>query len=67
VKEVRGRGLIVGAVLTEPSAADVMNKAREHDVLLIVAGPDVVRFLPPLIVEKEHIDQAVDAFEKTIA
>lgn len=66
IKEIRGRGLIVGAVLPEATAADVMTKAREHNVLLIVAGPDVVRFLPPLIVEKEQIDLAVDAFEKAL-
>ena len=67
IKEIRGRGLIVGAVLHEATAADVMNKAREFDVLLVVAGPDVVRFLPPLVVEKAHIDEAVDAFEKSIS
>lgn len=68
VKEIRGRGLIVGAVLNDETAADVMNKIREaSDVIVCVAGPDVVRFLPPLIVEKSHIDEAVAAFEAAIA
>jgi len=68
IKEVRGRGLIVGAVLNEATAADVMTSIREQsDVIVCVAGPDVVRFLPPLIVEKSHIDEAVAAFEKAIA
>lgn len=68
VKEVRGRGLIVGAVLNEANAADVMTKIREtSNVIVCVAGPDVVRFLPPLIVEKSHIDEAVAAFEAAIS
>ena len=65
---VRGRGLIVGAVLTSDTAADVMNAIRESsNVIVCVAGPDVVRFLPPLVVEKSHIDEAVGAFEKVLA
>jgi len=68
VKEIRGRGLIIGAVLNDDTAADVMNKIREaSNVIVCVAGPDVVRFLPPLIVEKSHIDEAVAAFETAIA
>jgi acetylornithine/succinyldiaminopimelate/putrescine aminotransferase len=67
IKEIRGRGLIVGAVLNEENAADVMNAIREaSNVIVCVAGPDVVRFLPPLIVEKSHIDEAVAAFEAVI-
>ncbi len=67
IKEIRGRGLIVGAVLNEANAIDVMNTVREADnVIICVAGPDVVRFLPPLIVEKSHIDEAVAAFEGVI-
>lgn len=67
IKEIRGRGLIVGAVLNDATAIDVMNAVREHDVIVCVAGPDVVRFLPPLIAEKSHIDEAVAAFESVIA
>ena len=68
VKGVRGRGLIVGAVLNDATAADVMTEIREQsDVIVCVAGPDVVRFLPPLIVETSHIDEAVAAFEAAIS
>ena len=42
-----------------------MNAIRENnDILVCVAGPDVVRFLPPLVIEKEHIDEAVDALDE---
>ena len=65
VTEIRGSGLIAGAVLKEIPAADAMNAIRENnDILVCVAGPDVVRFLPPLVIEKEHIDQAVDALDE---
>ena len=67
IKEIRGRGLSVGAVLNDAPAADVMNSIREQsNVIVCVAGPDVVRFLPPLIVEKSNIDEAVNAFDKAI-
>lgn len=63
VAEIRGRGLIVGAVLSDIGAADAMNAIREESgVVVCVAGPDIVRFLPPLVVEKSHIDEAVGAF-----
>ncbi len=65
VTEIRGRGLIAGAVLKEIPAADAINAIREKNgILLCVAGPDVVRFLPPLIIEKEHIDEAVHALDE---
>ena len=67
IKEIRGRGLIIGAVLNDATAIDAMNAVREHNVIICVAGPDVVRFLPPLIAEKSHIDEAVAAFETVIA
>lgn len=65
VTEIRGSGLIAGAVLKDIPAADAMNAIREkHDILICVAGPDVVRFLPPLVIEKEHIDEAVNALDE---
>ena len=66
VTEIRGSGLIAGAVLKEEiPAADAMNAIREdNDILVCVAGPDVVRFLPPLVIEKEHIDEAVNALDE---
>ena len=65
VTEIRGSGLIAGVVLKDIPAADAMNAIREkHDILICVAGPDVVRFLPPLVIEKEHIDEAVNALDE---
>jgi predicted acetylornithine/succinylornithine family transaminase len=56
--EVRGRGLLRGiAVAGAPS--QVTNRCRERGLLLSVAGDKVVRFAPPYIVERKHLDEAI--------
>ena len=62
---VRGKGLIAGAVTVRP-AADYLAAFRERDILVATAGADVVRFLPPLIVEKGRIDEVVDVFDEIL-
>ena len=62
---VRGRGLIVGAVTKKP-AAEYLVPFRERDILVATAGADVVRFLPPLVVEKDRIDEVVDVFDEIL-
>jgi acetylornithine/N-succinyldiaminopimelate aminotransferase len=58
VKAIRGLGLMVGIELTD-EAAPVIDRAREQGLLVLPAGPRVVRLLPPLIVTEEMIDRAV--------
>ena len=65
IKEVRGRGLIAGAVTERPSV-DYLGAFRERDILVATAGPDVVRFLPPLIIEKDRIDEVIDVFDEIL-
>ena len=65
ISGVRGRGLIAGAVTQRP-AADYLAAFRERDILVATAGADVVRFLPPLIVEKDRIDEVVDVFDEIL-
>ncbi len=52
----RGMGLIQGLVLTKP-VGTVAAKALEEGLLVITAGSDVLRFVPPLVIEKEHVDE----------
>lgn len=66
ITEIRGRGLIAGAVLADVPAADVMGAFRERGILVCVAGPDVVRFLPPLVVDQANIDHVMDVFDEIL-
>jgi acetylornithine/N-succinyldiaminopimelate aminotransferase len=56
--QVRGRGLMLGAVLTEAyrgKAGDILDHAAAHGLLVLQAGPDVLRFVPPLNVTDEEL------------
>ena len=65
VKEIRGRGLILGAV-TEKPAADFLTPFRDRNILIATAGANVVRFLPPLVIERNRIDEVVDVFDEIL-
>lgn len=58
VREVRGRGLLVGAVLDRPAGA-VVDALRDRGLLALTAGPDVLRLLPPLVVSEAEVDEAL--------
>ncbi|MGI8974619.1 MAG: aspartate aminotransferase family protein [Gaiella sp.] len=58
VREVRGRGLLLGAVLDRP-AGEVVDGCRGLGLLAVTAGADVLRFLPPLVVTAEEVDEAI--------
>jgi predicted acetylornithine/succinylornithine family transaminase len=58
VRDVRGRGLLLGAVLDRP-AGPVVDALRERGLLAVTAGPDVLRLLPPLVVSEAEVDQAL--------
>jgi acetylornithine/N-succinyldiaminopimelate aminotransferase len=59
IEEIRGRGLMLGIKLTPP-VADFVEKLRDRKLLAVGASDNVVRLLPPLIVEKQHIDNALE-------
>jgi acetylornithine/N-succinyldiaminopimelate aminotransferase len=62
----RGRGLLQGLVL-DGDAAPIVQKARERGLLLSVAGGQVVRFAPPLVVDEAEIDEAVAVLDTVLA
>ena len=64
VKEVRGFGMMVGMELTQPCET-VVTALRERGILLNCTEQTVLRFLPPLIIRKEHIDHAVTELRTT--
>lgn len=63
IKDIRGIGLMLGAELKIP-AKDVMNKAMSKGLLIIGAGTHVLRFVPPLIIEKQHVDEAISILDE---
>jgi acetylornithine/N-succinyldiaminopimelate aminotransferase len=69
-KEIRGRGLMIGAELTAEHAGksgDISELARKHGVLVLVAGPDVMRFLPPLTITDDELNKGIERFTLALA
>jgi acetylornithine/N-succinyldiaminopimelate aminotransferase len=65
-KAARGRGLLQGLVL-DGEALPVVTRARDLGLLVSVAGGNVVRFVPPLIVSRAEIDEAVAKLDQALA
>lgn len=68
--EIRGLGLLIGCVLSDAwkgKAKDVFNAAEQEGLMILQAGPDVVRFAPSLVVEDADIDEGLDRFERAVA
>ena len=63
----RGRGLMLGLVLTAPAASDLVELARDRGLLLCPAGLEVVRLVPPLIVSDDEIDRALAILGEALA
>jgi acetylornithine/N-succinyldiaminopimelate aminotransferase len=58
VLEVRGRGLLLGATLDRP-VAPVVDSCRERGLLVLSAGPDVLRLTPPLVIGPAEVEEAL--------
>ncbi|MEX1827785.1 acetylornithine/succinylornithine family transaminase [Luteibacter sp. CQ10] len=68
--EVRGRGLMLGAVLAPAyagRAGDILDIAAAHGLLMLQAGPDVLRFVPPLNITDEEVAEGLDRLHATLA
>ncbi len=61
----RGVGLMQGLVFDRP-VGPVINKALEKGLILINAGADIIRFVPPLVISKEHVDEMADILASCI-
>lgn len=66
VTKRKGKGLMQGIVVTKP-LKEVNEKAVEEGLLIIQAEGNVIRFVPPLIVEEKHIDQMIEKMKKVLA
>lgn len=61
----RGKGLMQGVVCKLP-VGKVAAAALEQGLIMITAGADVLRFVPPLVIEKQHVDEMVEKLEKAL-
>jgi acetylornithine/N-succinyldiaminopimelate aminotransferase len=66
IESVRGQGLLLG-MRCKASNADLVGAMRERGVLVVAAGDNVVRMLPPLTIEVAHVEEAVAALDAACA
>jgi acetylornithine/N-succinyldiaminopimelate aminotransferase len=66
LKGVRGRGLMIG-LMCQDDPKPLVLKLRENRLLSVAAGNNVIRLLPPLIIEEHHIDEAVAIIDSSCA
>ena len=66
VTERRGKGLMQGLALSKP-AGEVISRAVAEGLLVIQAEGNVLRFVPPLIVEEKHIDEMIEKLKRALA
>ncbi len=64
-KEVRGLGLLRGLVC-DAQIGEICSRALEHGLIVLSAGTDVIRFVPPLIIEKTHVDEMIAILEPVL-
>jgi 4-aminobutyrate aminotransferase len=76
IGDVRGKGLMIGMELVndrsarEPArklCADVLTRAFHHGLLLLSCGQSTVRFIPPLMVERQHVDEALERLQRALS
>lgn len=65
ITDVRGKGLLLGMEMACPNG-DIVAKALERGLVLLTAGGNVVRLVPPLVIERKHVDQAVSILEEVL-
>jgi len=63
----RGLGLMRAFDLADPKAQDIMDQAMERGLLVTNAGPSTIRFVPPLIIERSDVDEAMEKLDASLA
>ena len=64
IEERRGKGLIQGLALKGRPVGEIVVKSQEMGLLVITAGNNVLRLVPPLIIEKKHVDEMLEKLTK---
>jgi predicted acetylornithine/succinylornithine family transaminase len=67
IVEVRGRGLMLAIDLARPEAPAAVDRARERGLLVNATGPTTIRMVPPLILERAQVDEALTLLAAALA
>lgn len=65
LSERRGKGFMQGLVVSGRPVGEIVNRALDNGLIVLTAGSDVLRLVPPLIIEKKHIDEMVEKLKKS--
>ena len=65
IKARRGMGLMQGLVSTKP-VGTIAAEALKEGLIIITAGADVIRMVPPLVIEKEHVDEMITKLKNVL-
>ncbi|MCM1542074.1 MAG: aminotransferase class III-fold pyridoxal phosphate-dependent enzyme, partial [Blautia sp.] len=66
ITERRGTGLMQGLVFDGP-VRDIIAAAMDNGLILINAGVNIIRFVPPLIITKENVDEMISILDRILA
>ncbi|MGL5316122.1 MAG: aspartate aminotransferase family protein [Peptostreptococcaceae bacterium] len=66
VKEVRGKGLLVGVEFDLPIGLDIKHNCIDRNLLVTLIGTSIIRMVPPLTLTKEHCDKAFDILKESV-
>ena len=66
IKEHRGVGLMQGLEFTIP-VKDIISRAMNSGLILVAAGSNIIRFVPPLIIEEQHVDEMVKILDSVLS
>ena len=69
IKEIRGEGLILGAELDKPkiSGVEIVNECMKRGAIINCTVEKVLRFIPPLIITNEHVDEVINILDEVLA
>lgn len=67
VKEVRGMGLMLGIVVGPDQRADLVSALMEKGILVLTAGTETIRLLPPLVISYEEMDEAITVMKEVFS
>lgn len=62
----RGKGLMQGLVVKGRPVGDIVSKSLEKGLIVISAGSDVLRLVPPLVIQREHVDEMIEKLEMVL-